>query len=138
MKAHKTIARAALILAALASTAAATATATSTAPERAVAVTAATASAPIQSRDGRNRRVRIHNNTGWTMLRFYASNTSRSDWEEDILGDDVLANNASIVMNIDDGTGACLFDFKAEFTNGQSLIRNNVNVCEIADYYYTR
>jgi phosphate-selective porin len=137
MSVHKTIARAALILAALASTAAAAATGAA-APERAVAVTAATASAPIQSRDGRNRRVRIHNNTGWTMLRFYASNTSRTDWEEDILGDDVLANNASIVMNIDDGTGACLFDFKAEFTNGQSLIRNNVNVCEIADYYYTR
>ncbi|HWQ85458.1 hypothetical protein [Brevundimonas sp.] len=137
MHVHKTIARAALILAALASTAAAAAT-TTVAPERAVAVTAVTASAPVQSRDGRNRRVRIHNNTGWTMLRFYASNTSRSDWEEDILGDDVLANNASIVMNIDDGTGACLFDFKAEFTNGQSLIRNNVNVCEIADYYYTR
>ena len=72
------------------------------------------------------------------MLRFYASNVRTSDWEEDILGDDVLANSDSIVMNIDDGTGACLFDFKAEFTNGQSLIRNNINVCEIADYYYTR
>lgn len=137
MSVHKTIARAALILAALASTAAAAA-ATSATPERAVAVTAATASAPIQSRDGRNRRVRIHNTTGWTMLRFFASNTSRDTWENDILGDDVLANNASIVMNIDDGTGACMFDFKAEFTNGQELIRNNVNVCEIADYYYTR
>jgi hypothetical protein len=137
MSVQKTIARAALILAALASTAAAAAT-TTVAPERAVAAAAVTASAPVQSRDGRNRRVRVHNSTGWTMLRFYASNTSRSDWEEDILGDDVLANNASIVMNIDDGTGACMFDFKAEFTNGQSLIRNNVNVCEIADYYYTR
>ena len=137
MSVQKTIARAAVILAALASTAAAAAI-TTTAPDRALAVTAAAASEPIQSRDGRNRRVRIHNTTGWTMLRFYASNTSRDDWEEDILGDDVLANNASIVMNIDDGTGACLFDFKAEFTNGQNLIRNNVNVCEIADYYYTR
>jgi hypothetical protein len=136
MSVQRTIARAAVILAALASTAAA-AVAT-TAPERAVAVTAAAASAPVQSRDGRNRRVRIHNTTGWTMLRFYASNTSRDDWEEDLLGDDVLANNASIVMNIDDGTGACMFDFKAEFTNGQNLIRNNVNVCEIADYHYTR
>ncbi len=135
MNVYKTNARAALILAALGSTAAAAAVTTS---ERVTAVTPAVAPAPEQSRDGRNRRVRIHNNTGWTMLRFYASNTSRSDWEEDILGDDVLANNASIVMNIDDGTGACLFDFKAEFTNGQNLIRNNVNVCEIADYYYTR
>jgi hypothetical protein len=137
MNVQKTIVRAALILAALATTAAASAAPT-TAPDRAVAVTEAAASAPVQSRDGRNRRVRIHNGTGWTMLRFYASNTSRSDWEEDMLGDDVLADNASIVMNIDDGSGACMFDFKAEFTNGQNLIRNNVNVCEIADYYYTR
>ena len=98
----------------------------------------AAANAPVQSRDGKNRRVRIHNNTGWTMLRFFASNVNTSDWEEDILGDDVLASGRSIVMNIDDGSGACRFDFKAEFTNGQELIRNNVNVCEIADYYYTR
>lgn len=131
MNTFKSIARAALIVAALG-------TASVAAAEPVVAADKTAVSAPVQSRDGLNRRVRIHNNTGWTMLRFYASNTSRTDWEEDILGDDVLANNASIVMNIDDGTGACLFDFKAEFTNGQSLIRNNVNVCEIADYYYTR
>lgn len=126
----KTIARAALILAAAGTVAAA--------PAVEAPAAATTTVVTIQSKDGLNRRVRIHNNTGWTMLRFFASNTSRTDWEEDILGDDVLANNASIVMNIDDGTGACQFDFKAEFTNGQSLIRNNVNVCQIADYYYTR
>jgi hypothetical protein len=126
----KTIARAALILAAVGTVAAA--------PAVKAPVAATTTVVAIQSKDGLNRRVRIHNNTGWTMLRFYASNTGRSSWEEDILGDDVLANNASIVMNIDDGTGACTFDFKAEFTNGQSLVRNNVNVCQIADYYYTR
>jgi len=132
MTAFKTIASAALIAAVLG------AASVATAAEPVVAAEKAAVSAPSQSRDGRNRLVRIHNDTGWTMLRFYASNTSRSDWEDDILGDDVLADDASIVMNIDDGTGACLFDFKAEFTNGQSLVRNNVNVCEIADYYYTR
>jgi len=135
MNLHKTIARTALILAALASTAAAAAT-TAT-PERAVAVKPA-ASAPVQSRDGQNRRVRVHNSTGWTMMYFYASDVGTSDWEEDILGDDVLSSGSSIMMTIDDGTGACRFDFKAVFTNGQELIRNDINVCEIADYYYTR
>ena len=80
----------------------------------------------------------LDNQSSGAIKEFYASPVGVVDWEEDILGDDVLANNASIVMNIDDGTGACMFDFKAEFTNGQNLIRNNVNVCEIADYYYTR
>jgi hypothetical protein len=127
----KTIARFAVAAAALALTSAAVA--------EPVFVAKTAASAPAtQSRDGYNRRVRIHNQTGWTMLRFYASDSRQDSWEEDILGDDVLSSGESIVMNIDDGSGACVYDFKAEFTNGQELTRMNVNVCEIADYYYTR
>jgi len=37
-----------------------------------------------------DRRVRIINETEHTMLRFYASNVSKSDWEEDILGQSML------------------------------------------------
>ena len=72
------------------------------------------------------------------MLRFYASDSRKSDWEEDILGDGTLANGSSVNINIDDGSGACVYDFKAEFTNGQELTRMRINVCQIADYYYTR
>lgn len=92
----------------------------------------------VQSRDGYNRRVRIHNQTGWTMLRFYASDVRATSWEEDILGRGTLAAGRSVSINIDDGSGACLYDFRAEFTNGQVLVRNRVNVCQVADYYYTR
>ena len=131
MTTFKTIARAALILVALGTASVATA-------EPLVAADKAAVSAPVQSRDGLNRRVRIHNNTGWTMLRFYASDSRVDDWEEDMLGSGTLAAGNSIMMNIDDGSGACVYDFKAEFTNGQTLTRFNVNVCQIADYYYTR
>ena len=131
MNTFKTIARAALIIAALG-------TASATAAEPVVAADKAAVSSLVQSRDGLNRRVRIHNNTGWTMLRFYASDSRVTSWEEDMLGRDTLAAGNSIMMNIDDGSSACLYDFKAEFTNGQVLTRFNVNVCQIADYYYTR
>jgi len=132
MNAFKNIARAALIVAALGTASVATAA------EPVVAADRTAVSAPVQSRDGLNRRVRIHNNTGWTMLRFYASDSRVTSWEEDMLGRGTLAAGSSIMMNIDDGSGACLYDFKAEFTNGQVLTRFNVNVCQIADYYYTR
>lgn len=92
----------------------------------------------VQSRDGYNRRVRIHNQTGWTMLRFYASDSRVDDWEEDMLGSRTLRSGRSMNMNIDDGSGACIYDFRAEFTNGQVLERGQINVCQIADYYYTR
>ena len=43
-----------------------------------------------------DRRVEIVNKTGMTMTEFYASNTGASDWEEDILGVDVLANGDTV------------------------------------------
>ncbi|MDP2116632.1 MAG: hypothetical protein Q8J71_04480 [Brevundimonas sp.] len=132
MNTFKTIVRAALIVAALGAASASAATAEPVVAVDKVAVPAA------QSRDGLNRRVRIHNNTGWTMLRFYASDSRITSWQEDMLGRGTLAAGRSVMMNIDDGSGACLYDFKAEFTNGQVLTRYNVNVCRIADYYYTR
>lgn len=130
MNTYKALASAALIVAAL-GTAAATA-------EPRFDVERTTASPVAQSRDGQNRRVRIHNNTGWTMLRFYASDSRVTDWQEDMLGRGTLASGRSLMMNIDDGSGACLYDFRAEFTNDQVLTRYNVNVCQIADYHYTR
>lgn len=117
--------------------AAAFGTASATAAEPRLAAEPA-ATILVQSRDGQNRRVRVHNQTGWTMTHFYASDSRVDDWEEDMLGSGVLANGASVTMNIDDGSGACLYDFKARFTNGQELTRFRINVCEIADYYYTR
>jgi hypothetical protein len=103
-----------------------------------IIASAALLAAALGTVDGQNRRVRVHNQTGWTMTHFYASDSRVDEWQEDMLGSDVLANGASITMNIDDGNGACLYDFKARFTNGQELTRMRINVCEIADYYYTR
>ena len=56
----------------------------------------------------------------------------------ELLGDDVLENGQNVRINIDDGSGACIYDFKAEFTNGEELTRSRINVCEIGEYSYTR
>jgi hypothetical protein len=86
---------------------------------------------------GEDRHVRIINETEHTIVRFYASNTAADSWQEDILGEDVLKAGSDVNINIDDGTGHCKYDFKAVFDNGQSLIKHDVNVCEITSYRYT-
>ena len=91
----------------------------------------------FQSNDGKDRRVTIINVTGVTMTHFYASNSGRSDWEEDILGQDVLPAGSRVRINIDDGSGACIFDFKARFADGDEVIKYRINVCEITEYRYT-
>jgi hypothetical protein len=85
-----------------------------------------------------NRKVDIINETGRTMTEFYASATNADDWEEDILGADIMEPGDTFEIDIDDGTGACRFDFKAVFTDGSSHVRRNVNVCSISSFTYTR
>lgn len=91
-----------------------------------------------RSGDTHNRQVRVHNQTGWTMSRFYALSPRSNGREEDILDVGALAPGSSRALDVDDGSGACVFDFRAEFTNSQALVRQGVNVCQIADYYFTR
>jgi hypothetical protein len=83
-----------------------------------------------------DRRVTIVNDTNYTIVRFYGSNKGADSWEEDILGSDVLPPNSSVKINFDDGTGYCKFDFRAEFDDGDVLIKRNINICEIATFTY--
>jgi hypothetical protein len=80
--------------------------------------------------------VKIINNTSETMEVFQASNVRRSTWEEDVLGDKVVRPGGSFVANIDDGSGACLFDFRAKFKDGGVATKKNVNVCELETFTF--
>ncbi len=93
----------------------------------------------MSSGDSRNRVVNINNSTGMTMTHFYASNTNMSSWGPEQLGPStVLQSGRTTRIDFDDGTGACIFDFKARFSNGQELKKFGVNVCVISNYNYVR
>jgi hypothetical protein len=81
------------------------------------------AAAPANAQD---RNVLILNETQHTIVQFFA-----------ILGEDVLPVGQSVNINIDDGTEACLYDFKAVFDDGEELVRNRIDVCTIGTYRYT-
>lgn len=89
---------------------------------------------PAYAQDGFNRHVEIINNSSYTVESFYASNVARPGWEEDIFGNGVLAPGYRIDVNINDGTRYCHYDFMAVFSNGQKIIRRNVNVCSITSW----
>src|SRR5436305_14550009 len=83
-----------------------------------------------------DRHVHIHNNTSLDIYEFHASNVGTSSYEEDILGDNVIASGDTWNINIDDGSGYCKFDFKAVFEDGSSATKDNVNVCKVSDFYF--
>jgi hypothetical protein len=83
-----------------------------------------------------DRRVRIINETGYSIREFYASNVGSRSWEENILGTDVLGPGDSVVIDFDDNTGHCMFDFRAIFSDGDEMVRERVHICDIATFRY--
>jgi hypothetical protein len=86
---------------------------------------------PAQAAD---RKVEVVNSTNQALQEFYASNAKRASWEEDILGTDVLPPGRSISIDIDDGSGACVFDFLAVLEGGRKIEQRGVNVCEVSRF----
>jgi hypothetical protein len=83
-----------------------------------------------------NKRVKIINETEHNIVQFYASRVGTNDWEEDILDVDVLPPGQSVNINFG-GSDFCMYDFKAVFDDGDVLVRNRVNVCELDVYRYS-
>jgi hypothetical protein len=86
---------------------------------------------PAQALD---RKVTIINNSGLTVSYFYGSNVGTTFWEEDLLASDVLSDGASVLVDFDDTTGYCRFDFRAIFDDGTEIVKKDVNVCEISTF----
>lgn len=84
-----------------------------------------------------DRRVKIINETSTPVYHFYGSNIGTNNWEEDILGRDVLMPGDSVVVNFDDGSGYCKFDFKVVFKDKTEIVRRNIDVCKLEVYRLT-
>jgi hypothetical protein len=98
------------------------------------------AAAPVQepgSGDVNNRDISIQNRTGQTIMYLYWSNVAASGWGDDMLGSGVLAANQDWNVTVDDGSGACRFDFKARLADGRELEQRNVNVCAVYVVQFT-
>jgi hypothetical protein len=104
---------------------------------RACVLAALAVLALIPAASALDRRVRIHNQSAYDIYYFYASNTNSNSWEEDILGNSILPAGRYVTINIDDGTGHCMFDFKAVFVDGEEVVSWRNNVCELSDFYFT-
>ncbi|MGE4371750.1 MAG: hypothetical protein AB7E29_02435 [Xanthobacter sp.] len=70
-----------------------------------------------------DRKVDILNKTRHTITAFYASNMDEESWEADMLGGD--------------GADHCVYNFKAECADDDSVIQRKINVCETAQFTFT-
>jgi len=70
------------------------------------------------------------NKTGLTIDEFYVSPTTTNDWEEDVLGVDVLKNGEHVTIKFSRDTTACQWDLKIVDEEGDAVVWTNINLCK--------
>lgn len=78
-----------------------------------------------------NRNFRLANRTDHTITRVLASNIGDSTFDPiDLLGDETIPPNSSLLIAPFDAQGWCRFDLRVTFRNGDQQDVYDVNVCE--------
>lgn len=74
----------------------------------------------------------LNNNTSEVVVQLFISVPSTNDWEEDILGTDVLGSGDSVNVSINDGLEDCEYDIKVVFDDDTpDLIVMGVDFCAV-------
>jgi hypothetical protein len=79
----------------------------------------------------------VYNNSEANITRLYVSESTRDTWEDDILGEDVLASGASIRIAFQNESSTnCHYDILAVFSDGQVVEDYRVDVCSSQGYTF--
>lgn len=83
-----------------------------------------------------DRSIEIVNDSDSNLRELYATNSGSRYWGRDHLGQYYIPSGGALRIDFDDGTGRCVFDFKAVFSDGNSVVRYGVNVCRVNRYTF--
>lgn len=77
------------------------------------------------------------NSTKFVIVQLQISPVSTQNWEENILGRDVLLQGESVPISIADGLSGCKYDMLITFNDGSAIEESNYNFCELHSYEVT-
>lgn len=69
------------------------------------------------------------NQTGVDVYGLFISESANQDWEEDVLGQDILLDGGRVNISFS-GRNACLWDVMVTDSVGDSLEWSGINLCE--------
>jgi len=88
----------------------------------------------VSSSDGRNREAVIENDSDWQIYSVHALNIETGKWTANILGDDRLHRHSDRTVRIDDGSGECMYIFRALLSKGQKVRSDPIDVCRLGSW----
>lgn len=79
-----------------------------------------------------NQDFTVINGTGQTIQAIFVSASAKDNWEEDVLGDNVLENGERFNLSFDNSERACLWDLKVTYDTGKNAVWNAIDLCKVS------
>lgn len=76
----------------------------------------------------------LTNASSFGITNFYTSPANVDEWQEDVLGQDVMAAGTQFNITIADGSDQCAYDMKFVFEDGSEFIREDIDLCSLGEY----
>lgn len=69
------------------------------------------------------------NKTGYTISEVYVSSAKTDDWEEDVMGRDVLEDGDRVQISFPYKEKSCVWDLKVVYDDGEEAVWNGFDLC---------
>jgi len=74
----------------------------------------------------------LRNKTGYELKAVYVAPSKSDSWEDDVMGQDVLADGQAVNIHFNPKTNTCVYDLKVVYSDDDSTaVWEKINLCEI-------
>jgi hypothetical protein len=96
------------------------------------AFAAVVAFAAPASADDAKQDFRLVNKTGYELKALYVAPSKSDDWEDDVLGQDTLADGQAVNVHFSPKTKTCKFDLKVVYSDDDSsAVWEKIDLCTV-------
>lgn len=74
----------------------------------------------------------LKNRTGYTIAEVYVSPAKSDDWEEDVMGGDVLANGQNVNIQFSRDAKSCVWDLKVIYDDEEEAEWTGFDLCKVS------
>jgi hypothetical protein len=82
------------------------------------------------------RQMLIINDTEFEIVQLFGARKGLDEWGNDLLDGMPITAFAERSVDFEDGSGYCLFDIRAIFDDGEELVSEDINICDLTMFTY--
>tara|TARA_B100000676_G_C18091803_1_gene860614 strand:+ start:1221 stop:1553 length:333 start_codon:yes stop_codon:yes gene_type:complete len=101
-----------------------------------MSLAAAMAPATSSMAHAEDLRFDLANNTSVALVELFMSPTDVDNWEEDVLGSEVLMPGETAAVTVADGRRNCVYDILGVFADDDEVEDYGIDLCELAAYEF--